>query len=122
MNPTEHQIQSAFFKWWDMNYRSPLAWAVPNGGFRHITTAIKLKLEGVRPGIPDVFISIPKGKWSGLFLEFKTKTGTLTKPQKFYLDALSKAGYQTAVVRSVDEAISVVHEYMKQSNEIQKQV
>jgi len=108
---TEHQIQKAWFQWWNMTYGSPLAWAIPNGGARHIVTATKLRAEGVRAGVPDVFIAKPRHPWHGLFLEFKTEKGRVSDSQEFMLQILEDQGYKTAVVRSVDEAIKVTNTY-----------
>jgi len=121
-NPTEHQIQKSFFDWWAVSQGNrdwyPLCWATPNGGVRHITTAVRLKAEGVRAGVPDVFIAVPCGAWFGLFLEFKRRTGVVTPAQRFYLDALSKVGYRCEVIRSLDEAIIMVSGYLKHATPI----
>ena len=112
MKVTEHQIQSAFFQWWDLHHRSPLCWAIPNGGKRHIGVARKLKTEGVRSGVPDVFIAIPAGIWHGLFLEFKTRTGQISASQKIYHQALTEQNYRVLVVRSFEEAVDSVEKYL----------
>ena len=39
--------------------------AIPNGGARHIGTAIKLKSEGVTAGVSDLFLMIPSGQKHG---------------------------------------------------------
>jgi hypothetical protein len=109
---TEHQIQSAFFSWWNMVYRLPLAWAIPNGGKRHPAVGRKLREEGVRPGVPDVFIAIPTPQFSGLFLEFKSRRGAVTAEQKVLHERLRFMGYAVEVVRSVDQAISVTENYL----------
>ncbi len=33
---------------------------IPNGGLRNKTTAKRLKAEGVKPGVPDIFTSIKR--------------------------------------------------------------
>jgi hypothetical protein len=111
-NATEHQIQSAFFSWWNLVYRIPLAWAIPNGGKRHPAVGRKLREEGVRPGVPDVFIAIPVPDYSGLFLEFKSRRGAVTAEQKNLHQYLRNMGYAVEVVRSVDEAITITENYL----------
>ena len=110
--PLEHQIQKAFFQWWEAKYGNLLCWATPNGGYRNIVTATKLKAEGVRAGVPDVFLAIPVGDYHGLFMEFKRAKGKLQPNQELYLALLSQVGYKTAVVRSVEEAIDTVEAYL----------
>ena len=112
---SEHQIQSGFFSWWETQpaVLRPLAFAIPNGGFRPLRTGAMLRREGARAGVPDVFVAIPVAPYAGLWLEFKTPTGRVSPVQKAYLDALGAIGYKTAVVRSVDDAISTVQAYLK---------
>ena len=45
--------------------------AIPNGGQRTKAAAGKLKAEGVKPGVPDLFLAIARGKSKGLFIELK---------------------------------------------------
>lgn len=87
--------------------------AIPNGGFRHITTARKLKAEGVRPGVPDVFVGVPRFPHAGLFLEFKMPKGVVSAVQATWADRLQTVGYAYAVVRSVDEAIETTEGYLR---------
>ena len=49
-----------------------LMYAIPNGGKRHIHTAVVLKQTGVKSGVPDIFLPVRRGK-HGLFIEMKRK-------------------------------------------------
>ena len=59
-----------------------LLFHIPNGGKRNITTAKRLKAEGVKAGVPDLFLPVSRGGFFGLFIEMKvgknktTQTGT----------------------------------------------
>lgn len=112
----EHQIQAAFFHWADLNRKNHPAlqflFAIPNGGARHIAVARKLKAEGVKAGVPDVFLPFPVHPFAGLFIEFKSAKGTLTDGQRVWLDALAEYGYQTAVCRDLPSGIKAVSEYL----------
>lgn len=79
---TEHAHQRAFFGW--LNYmqltgQHPMArmcFAIPNGGKRDAVTAARLKVEGVKPGVPDVCYPVPRFFGTqlvslGLWLELK---------------------------------------------------
>ena len=61
-NPTEHEEQCALFEWADCWFPmvSALLFAIPMGGHRHIAVAAKLKAEGVKAGVPDIFFALPK--------------------------------------------------------------
>lgn len=45
---------------------------IPNGGKRDKVTAKKrLKAEGVKPGVPDVFLPVARKGFHGLYIEMK---------------------------------------------------
>lgn len=124
MKDIEHQIQSEYFKRleWHCN-KYPLLkyiYAVPNGGKRSIGVAVKMKREGVKRGVPDVFIPFVKFDYSGvkgiiypgMYLETKTVTGKLSKEQKEYKAHLEMQGYAYRVCRSADELIEATADYL----------
>ena len=115
---TEHQIQASIVDWCHhMSFKYPcLDWihAIPNGGKRHIVTATKLKREGVKAGIPDLFLPEPMApNWHGLYIEVKKKGGKVSKPQKSCMDYLQSIGYMTCVVYSLDDAIREIEKYLE---------
>jgi hypothetical protein len=71
-----------------------------------------LKAEGVVAGIPDLFLAVPRGDRSGLFIEMKAGKGVLTDSQKEAIRQLTMQGYRCEVIRSVDEFQAKVNEYM----------
>lgn len=73
---------------------------VPNGGYRALATAGRLKAEGVVPGVAD-FIVIWKGRALGI--ELKARTGRLSKAQLHWGDAFTLAGGCYAVCRSLGD-------------------
>lgn len=116
--PTEHQIQSAFFEWWESWARtrgiSPqLCFAIPNGGKRSRAVAGKLKAEGVKRGVCDVFLTVPMSGFHGLYLEFKRPGEKPSEHQEAFLYEVRRRGYNALVVWSVGEAIRTVQEYLK---------
>lgn len=38
----------------------PLLFAIPDGGRRDAVTGAHLKAEGVRAGVPDMFLAVPR--------------------------------------------------------------
>lgn len=116
MASIEHQIQSRFFKHLEhLSEKTPAlkyAYAIPNGGPRHFHFAVKLKREGVKAGVPDVFVPIPTKKYHGLYLEFKTPKGKVSDRQKEYMEYLESVKYKCAVVRSVEEAVETLLKYL----------
>jgi hypothetical protein len=116
MKQTEHQIQSSFFEW--LRYKYPQfidtmsIFAIPNGGKRHVVTAIKLKKEGVQSGVWDVFCAIPHAGKHGLFLEFKAGKNKLTDNQNIFMNNRLMSGYACEIVYSLDEAIVALNNYL----------
>lgn len=121
LKPTEHEIQAAIVRWADLNSgRHPslrLLFAIPNGGWRHMSTAAKLKAEGVRPGVPDLFLACPRycgDVWApGLFIEVKRGTmGRVREQQALWAGTLRGVGYAVEVVRSFEEGVACLSRYL----------
>lgn len=91
---------------------SKLLLAVPNGGSRNIIEAKNLKAQGVKSGVADVLLLIPKKGYSCLCLEFKTPTGKQSEEQIEFQRQADKAGNKYIVVRSVKEAIDTLKWYL----------
>ena len=115
--PSEHQEQCTVIDWCKWNSKKypelKTIYAIPNGGNRHIATAVKLKKEGVRAGVSDLHLPVPKGKYHGLWIEMKTIKGRLQKSQKEWLKLMDQYGHKTAVCYGADEAIKVLTEYLE---------
>ena len=97
-----------------------LIFAIPNGGARHIATARRLKAEGVRPGVPDLMLPVPRWREPhtglldpGLFIEMKRRKGGVVSPeQAAWHKTLRDQGYAVAVCRGADEAWSAITRYL----------
>lgn len=117
MRQEEHYNQVAVFQWADSQGKKYpglcLLYAIPNGGHRHIAVARKLKAEGVKAGVPDVCLPIPRGTFHGLYIEMKAAKGRTTEAQDYWLKALSVAGNKVAVCHNAEEAISVLKAYLE---------
>ena len=118
MRQDEHELQKACVNWFGYQYPhlKDLLIAIPNGGKRHVKTAAKLKAEGVKAGVPDLFLAIPT-EWKkhyipGLWIEMKTPKGVIRDSQQKYLDRLSEFGYSTVVCRSFEEFIKSIETYL----------
>lgn len=114
--PTEHDEQVALFR--EMHLRGCTdqrwrqAFAIPNGGLRSKKTAARLKAEGVKAGVPDIFLPVSVGIWSGLFIEMKrTKGGRLTDEQRDFIDRLDPH-FIVVVAHGAQEAIEKIQDYL----------
>lgn len=117
---TEHEEQTALFCWAEaMQAEHPdLRWmfAVPNGGHRHAAVAARLKAEGVKAGVPDVFLAVPRGGRAGLWIELKRADGSNhpTPEQRAWLAWFAANGYATAVCYGALEAMQEIEAYLGQ--------
>lgn len=111
----EARIQSEFFQQVPLFFpKLPdrLLFAVPNGGSRHKVEAANMKHQGVKRGIADVILQIPKKGYASLCLEFKTSIGKQSRDQREYQRQVEMAGSKYVVVRSVEQAIRVMQQYL----------
>lgn len=120
MKQLEHSEQVNLIKWWSLvhnNFGAPecCLFAIPNGGQRNLIVATKLKAEGIRAGVPDLFLAIPKKGFNGLFIEMKkTKGGRVSDNQKSMLSILTDNGYLTRVCHGFNEARITIEQYLRQ--------
>lgn len=101
---SEHLEQAEFVQWMKRNYPEHRLFAIPNGGMRSKAVAMKLKIEGVMRGVPDLFIPSLR-----LFVEMKKQKGfTVSPEQQDWIDYLNTVGYTAQVCAGKDEAIKLV--------------
>jgi hypothetical protein len=111
MKNQEHQIQVAicnYLDWLQIPY-----FAIPNGGMRDIGVARKLKAEGVKSGVADLFIMQGNQLHNGLFIEVKTMTGKQQETQKNFEKLAFQNHYCYEIVRSLDELKEKLNTYLK---------
>lgn len=157
---TEHAHQRAFFQWINFASRYgfetakmlcesqittkqatasevfglselSLMHAIPNGGYRHGSEASKLKAEGVKAGVLDTFLPVPKpfkfsdsdtgqggfGMYAGLYVEFKEPKrrnraeGGMSDAQIKFANDVRHQGYCARVAYTWYEAANVVMLY-----------
>lgn len=115
---TEAQEQRALFEWAEwMKQRYPelaLLHHIPNGGSRDAREAHNLRLEGVKAGVPDICLPVPRGGYGALYIELKrTKRGRLSDSQRGWIEALNRAGNRAVVCKGFDEARAAILDYLK---------
>jgi predicted DNA-binding protein YlxM (UPF0122 family) len=115
--PTEHEEQAMLFEWSEwMSAKYPylrMMYAIPNGGLRAKKTAVSLKAEGVKAGVPDIFFPYPEGGFHGLFIEMKRqKGGILSVEQREYMEHLAEVGYCVVVCEGFEEGKQIIEDYI----------
>jgi hypothetical protein len=96
-----------------------LLFAIPNGGARHKATAGRLKAEGVRLGVPDLCLPVPRGPYAALYIELKRPhakgkpKGRTSQEQLWWLGELQAVGNFAGVVYGWQEARDMIEAYLK---------
>ena len=109
--------QEALFNW--AAYRTGLMpelqymYHVPNGGKRDAATAVALKRQGVKAGVPDIMLPAARAGYHGLYIELKRQRGGRTSDhQSEWLDALSAQGYKAALCYGWEQAAGTIIKYL----------
>ena len=110
-----HQI--ALIEWaeWTGKQIYPeLKWLyhIPNGGKRGKAEAARLKRMGVKAGVSDLFLPVPRGGYHGLYIEMKAKGGRLSKEQKEFIPFAKSQGYCVEVKWTYDGARELIEWYL----------
>jgi hypothetical protein len=121
---SEHDEQALLVQWADRTtVRGVLVGdylaAVPNAGKRSARVGANLKAEGLRPGFPDLVLTLPgRGYQAGyraLFIEMKRKgapESDVRPNQREWLERLNKEGYFAYVARGFEEARELILWYL----------
>ena len=113
---SESHEQCSLFSWWNWTssrWPDAVMFAIPNGGWRSLRTAARLKAEGVLAGVPDIFLAAPRGSSHGLFIETKrVHGGPVSKAQRLVMARLEAAGYACRVCKGFAEAREAVEGYL----------
>jgi hypothetical protein len=94
-------------------------WHCPNGGARDIITGARLKRAGVKRGVPDLFMLVPRGEYTGLVIELKTGTGTLSPEQRWWIERFKERGLRVEVCKGHMAAWHVLEDYLGQEMPLQ---
>lgn len=104
--PLEDQEQVALFKWAALQSGTlpelDMLAAVPNGGFRKMATAVRLKQTGVKAGYPDLILDVPRRGFHGLRIEMKrinASPSDVSEEQAAWLERLRAQGYKAEVCK-----------------------
>lgn len=92
-------------------YRHIPIFHIPNGGSRNKREAKNLKRQGVRAGVPDLFVPVARRGRHGLFIEMKSDTGRPTDKQLEWIGLLNDQGYMAVVCNGFESAKETVDWY-----------
>lgn len=116
---TEDDLQRACIRFFAIKY--PHLWKakrlfhVANGGSRNKIEAAKLKAMGVVPGVCDLLLLIPRGRYGAAFFELKVGRNTLSEHQQAFIEEM-KSDYYCVVIRSLADFEREVGEYLNNNH------
>ncbi len=86
---------------------------IPNGGRRTMTEARRFKAEGVKSGVPDLFLPVAKNGYHGLFIEMKRpdRKNKPSKAQNEWQQFLTRQGYLSEVCYGYEDAVRTIQRY-----------
>ena len=93
-----------------------LIYHVPNGGHRLKNVAADLKGQGVAAGVPDLVLTMARGGYFGLYIEFKAtppNAAAVSDSQHKWIRKLNDQGYLAIVCRGHFDAIEAIRAYLQ---------
>lgn len=118
--PTESEIQQAVMRWWALSHKGlgvrheRLLMAFPMQGQRSPRNGARMKAEGMRAGLADMFLAVPMPTAPGLWIELKRPKprGVVSEEQADFLASVKMQGYSAQVCFGFDECIKAISNYL----------
>ena len=114
---SEADEQEALFRWaaWAeaQHPELKLLFHIPNGGKRDKVTAARLKSQGVKSGVPDVFLPVARHGKHGLWIELKVPGGSASMNQCQWIGDLKEQGYDAWICYGWEDAKGVIEAYLE---------
>lgn len=130
-NETEAQHQAALFSWASakekIHHELAFLHHVPNGATlggsaseRGMRGAM-MKAQGVKKGVPDIFLPVKRGEYSGLYIEMKRPSlepkragskGGISQEQADFIFFLELQGFKCRVCYGWQSAANVIENYL----------
>lgn len=121
-NP-EAKIQSECVTWlWNNRPETRgLYFCVPNENTQSVyetkrqqmISGSKRKAMGVVQGVSDTLLLIPRKGYHGLCVEYKSEVGRQSEAQQEWQHKVEGQGYKYVIVRSLEEFVNVITEYLE---------
>jgi len=115
----ESDLCKMLFRWFTLQYSHTyghLLMRIEVGGRKNKTTSAILKGEGSRAGMTDYFLAQERTiggiRYSGLWLEVKIDTGTVSPNQIEFMDCMRVQGYAAFCGYGFEECKNIIKAYL----------
>ncbi len=111
----ESALQRLCIRWFRLQHSKYrlLLFSIPNGAVTSGFQRQILAVEGVVPGVADIFLSVACKSYHGMYIEMKVGKNDLSDYQKQFRDEVTAYGFKYIVCRSLDEFQLVINDYLK---------
>lgn len=114
---SESEIQQACIQWFQYAYpqlwQDGMLYHNANEGIRPGGQGRRIKREGLRKGVADLCLSVPRKGYGALYIEMKKPGGRLSPEQKTWGECAIKHGNLWVVCYSREEFEKVVNDYLQ---------
>ena len=90
---------------------------IPNEGKRSHIAGSKQKSMGLKSGMPDLCLPVPRGEYSSLYIEMKKIGGKPTAEQLDRLELLEQYGNAVAICEGAEQAEKVLTAYCSRDSD-----
>ena len=119
----EHAEQVAIYMWsalpaiQELYPELKFLFSIPNGMYTNKIQAGKFKAAGMKSGVPDMFLPVKRGEFSGLWIELKpskdkAKNRKPSDNQDKWIKFLKSQSFGAIVCYGFEESIQVLQEYL----------
>lgn len=110
---SEQSVHLVVMRWVRLQPKiAPYVLHIPNESKRSPRYGKLLKDMGMRKGVADLFIAIPRNGYHGAWIEIKTDKGRATPEQKIFLEDMKKMNYHGCITHGIDETIKAIEDYL----------
>ena len=119
MSRNEDREQQMLIKWAQqasIRHEFPelkLMFHIPNERHCDAREGKRLKLMGVKSGVPDLYLPVARGGYNGLFIELKAENGKPSENQMWWFNELNKQGYFSAICYGWVQSAELITKYLR---------
>ena len=118
LSPSEADEQKLLFGWIEyaevIHPELQLCFHIVNEGRRTYRMGHELRKQGMKSGVPDICLPVPRGGYGALYIEMKRPHGgRVSEAQKWWIEKLNANGNLAVVCNGFDEAKDTILRYIQ---------